>query len=64
MGDLISDLIKRLKDAEKITAEALASGSNIHNFDSYQRLLGTREGLLQSLAIIEHLLSEDDEENT
>jgi hypothetical protein len=64
MGDLISDLIKRLKDAEKTTAEALSSGSNIHNFDSYQRLLGTREGLLQSLAIIEHLLSEDDEENT
>jgi hypothetical protein len=62
MGDLISSIIKRLKDADNITAEALSSGSNIHNFDSYQRILGTREGLQQALAIIEDLLTEDDEE--
>ena len=62
MGDLISSIIKRLKDADQITAEALASGSNIHNFDSYQRILGTREGLQQALSIIEDLLTEDDED--
>ena len=62
MGDLISNLIERLKSADKIVAEALSSGSNIHNFDSYQRILGTREGLQQALAIIEDLLTEDDED--
>ena len=61
MGDFISDIINRLKEAERTVAEALSSGSNIHNFDSYQRILGTREGLQQALAIIEDLLTEDDE---
>ena len=61
MGDIISNIISRLKEADKDIAEALASGSNIHNFDSYQRILGNREGLQQALSIIENLLSEDDE---
>jgi hypothetical protein len=61
MGDLISNLIKRLKDADQTVANALSSGSNIHNFDSYQRILGTREGLQQALTIIEDLMTEDDE---
>ena len=61
MGDIISNIISRLKEADKNTAEALASGSNIHNFDSYQRILGNREGLQQALSIIENLLSEDDD---
>jgi hypothetical protein len=61
MGDFISDIINRLKKADQTVAEALSSGSNIHNFDSYQRILGTREGLQQALAIIEDLLTEDDE---
>ena len=63
MGDLISNLIERLKSADKMVAEALSSGSNIHNFDSYQRILGTREGLQQALAIIEDLLTEDDQDD-
>jgi hypothetical protein len=63
MGDLISNIISRLKEADRLVAEALSSGSNIHNFDSYQRILGTREGLQQALAIIEDLLTEDDETN-
>ena len=61
MGDIISNIISRLKEADKDIAEALASGSNIHNFDSYQRMLGTREGMQQALAIIDDLLSEDDD---
>lgn len=62
MRDLISELIERLKNADKDTAEALASGNNIHNFDTYQRLLGNREGIQQARAILENLLSEDDDE--
>jgi aromatic ring-opening dioxygenase catalytic subunit (LigB family) len=61
MGDIISNIISRLKEADKDIAEVLASGSNIHNFDSYQRMLGTREGVQQALAIIDNLLSEDDD---
>ena len=61
MGDIISNIISRLKEADKNIAEALASGSNIHNFDSYQRMLGNREGMQQALAIIDDLLTEDDE---
>ena len=61
MRDLISELIERLKSADKDTAEALASGNNIHTFDTYQRLLGTREGIQQARSILENLLSEDDE---
>ena len=42
--------------------EAIASGVNVHTFDSYQRFVGKREGLSDSLAIIESILSEDDED--
>jgi len=62
MRDLISELISRLKEADKDTTEVLASGSNIHNFDSYQRVLGTRDGLKQAMSILEALLTEDDEQ--
>jgi hypothetical protein len=62
MRDLISTLIERLKNADKDTAEALASGNNIHSFDTYQRLLGNREGIQQARTILENLLSEDDED--
>ena len=61
MRDILSDYISRLKEADRETTEVLASGSNIHNFDSYQRVLGTRDGLKQAFAILEALLNEDDE---
>ena len=50
-----------MKEADKEITEVLASGSNIHNFDSYQRVLGNRDGLKQAFAILEALLTEDDE---
>ena len=61
MRDILSDYISRLKEADRETTEVLASGSNIHNFDSYQRVLGNRDGLKQAMAILEALLNEDDE---
>jgi hypothetical protein len=61
MKDLISELIERLKSADKDITEALASGSNIHNFDDYQRILGNREGIQQAQAILDSLLREDSE---
>jgi hypothetical protein len=61
MRDILSEYISRLKEADKEITEVLASGSNIHNFDSYQRVLGNRDGLKQAQAILEALLNEDDE---
>jgi uncharacterized protein with gpF-like domain len=61
MVDLISESLKRLLDAKKEVTEAIANGSNIQSFDTYQRLVGRREGLSEALAIIEEIISEDDE---
>ena len=61
MRDILSEFISRLKEADKETTEVLASGSNIHNFDSYQRVLGNRDGLKQAFSILEALLNEDNE---
>ena len=61
MVDILGEILKRIKTAEKELSEAIASGVNIHNFDSYQRFVGRREGLSETLSIIENLLSEDDE---
>lgn len=62
MKDLISELLKRLKNADKEITEAIATGVNIHNFESYQKFVGKKEGLSEALGIIESLLSEDDED--
>jgi|FreactTroBogLake_1042271.scaffolds.fasta_scaffold108317_1 hypothetical protein len=62
MVDLIGEILKRIKAAEFNTKEALASGTHIQTFEQYQRLLGTCEGLSQSLTLIEGILSEDDED--
>ena len=63
MRDLISELIERLKSADKDITEAIASGINIHNFETYQRFVGKKEGLSEALDIVNALLSEDDEDN-
>ena len=63
MKDLISELIERLKSADKDITEAIASGINIHNFETYQRFVGKKEGLSEALDIVNALLSEDDEDN-
>jgi hypothetical protein len=63
MKDLLSEILDRIKIAEKEMVEAIASGLNVHSFDAYQRLVGKREGLSDALAIIDQILSEDDEED-
>lgn len=62
MRDILSEILKRIKTANNEMTEAIASGINIHTFDSYQRYVGKREGLSDALAIIETILSEDDED--
>lgn len=62
MVDLLGEILKRIKDAEKEISEAIASGVNIHNFDTYQRFVGKREGISEALALINTVLSEDEED--
>jgi hypothetical protein len=62
MKDLISELIERLKSADKELTTAIASAVNVHTFDAYQRLVGKREGLVEALDIINQILNEDDED--
>ena len=62
MKDLISELIERLKSADKELTQAIASAVNVHNFETYQRMVGKREGLVDALDIINQILSEDDED--
>jgi hypothetical protein len=62
MKDILSEILKRIKAAQHEMTEAIASGTNIRNFDSYQRFVGKREGLSDALAIIDSILSEDDED--
>ena len=61
MKDILSEILHRIKTAEKELTEAIASGANIHTFDHYQRFVGKREGLSEALQIIDNILSEDDE---
>jgi hypothetical protein len=61
MKDILSEILKRIKTAEKEMVEAIASGINVHSFDGYQRLVGKREGLSDALSIIESILSEDED---
>ena len=61
MVDLISQILNKVLQAEKELSEAIASGSNVHSFDAYQRLVGKRDGLLEAISVINETLSEDDE---
>jgi hypothetical protein len=62
MRDLISEYIGRLKKADDELTQAIASGINIHDFASYQKLVGKLEGLKEAFDILNQLLTEDEED--
>jgi len=62
MKDIISEMIKRLKNADKDLTLAISSGVNVHDFASYQRLVGQKAGIQDALDIINEILSEDEED--
>jgi hypothetical protein len=62
MKDIVSELIGRLKDADKDLTLAVSSGVNVHDFASYQRLVGQKAGIQDALDIINQILSEDEED--
>jgi len=57
----IHSLIERVKEEKMILDATLASGTNVHNFEQYQRLVGKGEGLSRALLLIDEILTEDDE---
>jgi len=62
MKDIVSELIKRLKSADQDLTLAISSGVNVHDYASYQRLVGQKAGVQESLDIINQILSEDEED--
>jgi hypothetical protein len=62
MKDIISEVIKRLKNADKELTHAISSGVNVHDYATYQRFVGQKSGIQDALDIIESILSEDEED--
>jgi hypothetical protein len=62
MKDFISEIIDRVRSEKKNLAEAVTAGTNVHTFDDYQRLIGVIEGLNLTLAIVDEILTEDEED--
>jgi hypothetical protein len=63
MKDIISELVKRLKNADQDLTLAISSGVNVHDYATYQRMVGQKAGIQDALDIINLILSEDDEDN-
>jgi hypothetical protein len=62
MKDIISEIIERLKNADKELTQVITSGVNIHDFAGYQRFVGQKQGIQDALDIVNQILSEDDED--
>jgi len=62
MKDIVSELIKRLRSADQNLTLAISSGVNVHDYASYQRLIGQKAGVQDALDIINQILSEDEED--
>jgi hypothetical protein len=62
MRDILSEILKRIKNAKNLTVEAVATGQSIEDFAKYQRILGEIAGLEKALMIIDGILTEDEED--
>jgi hypothetical protein len=57
---VIGDLIGALKSRQAEIASSLASG-NASTWEAYQRMVGTNQGLQESLDILNKLLKDENE---
>jgi hypothetical protein len=57
----VGDLIGALKSRQAEIAASLAVG-NAANWETYQRMVGTFQGLQESMDILNKLLKDDDED--
>jgi hypothetical protein len=62
MKDIVSEIIKRLKSADTDLTLAISSGVNVHDYATYQRFVGQKQGIQDTLDIINQILSEDEED--
>lgn len=59
--NIVADLIAAIKARRAEIGESLISGQ-VHSFDTYNRMVGTCQGLQESLQMIEDLLRLQDED--
>jgi len=62
MKDIVSEFIKRLKSADQNLTLAISSGVNVHDYATYQRMVGQKAGIQEALDIVNEILSEDEED--
>ena len=63
MKDFISEIIGRVKTEIQIQADTVTAGTNVNSFDDYKQYIGKIEGLKTTLAIIDEILTENNEED-
>jgi hypothetical protein len=61
MKDFISEIIGRVRAEIQIQAEAVTAGTNVVSFEDYKYSVGKIEGLKLALAIVDEILTEDEE---
>ena len=62
MKDFISEIIGRVKTEIQIQADTVTAGTNVNSFDDYRQYVGKIEGLQIALAIIDEILTEEEED--
>jgi hypothetical protein len=62
MKDFISEIIGRVRAEINIQAEAVTAGTNVVSFEDYKHHIGKIEGLKLALAIVDEILTEDEED--
>jgi hypothetical protein len=63
MKDFISEIISRVSSEIQNQAETVTAGTNVNTFDDYKHYVGKIEGLKLTLAIINEILTENEEES-
>jgi len=63
MKDFISEIIGRVRAEIQIQAEAVTAGTNVVSFEDYKHNIGKIEGLKLALAIVDEILTEDEEKD-
>jgi hypothetical protein len=63
MKDFISEIISRVSSEIQNQAETVTAGTNVNTFDDYKQYVGKIEGLKLTLAIINEILTENEEES-
>jgi hypothetical protein len=61
MSDIVNGFLHALKIRQEEIKESMVNG-NFVNFESYQRYVGTYQGLIEAEEILNHLLEEKDSE--